>query len=197
MNSALSRERARRSLGASFSFPFRLFPSPLLSRFLTCVFLFFSFKRSVLSYLLSHVTAWSSPSARITLLRAARPIRAANRLQTLYPLIAEVIAVAPTFGPESKSILDLLFDSFDKSSLSVIAESPEIWDAFKKSLTVDAATPSGRMVRQAALDQLQSVFFQVLPENEKVDLVELLVRSITDESSVRVSTFRLVFPLPD
>lgn len=170
-----------------------------------------SFKRSVLCFLLSHVSAWSLPSARIALLRTSQPMRAASRVEILQPVLERLFQHQPTsVNDETRVLWELLFDSYDRSALPVLNETPAIWVTFKEALGANASTGEfeatssrnvflaltpnalsfvsladfGRLVRRAALGQLQSVLYQALPGSEQVEVVEILIRQITNEETV-------------
>lgn len=146
-----------------------------------------AFKRSVLCFLLSHVSGWNLPSARVALLQIARPIRAAVRIEILHPVLVRLFKTNSGSEEESKKLLELLFDSYDRSSLATFGENPATWSSFKEALTYDSRTAPGRAVRLAALNQLEQVFFRVLSFEQKVELIELLVRHITSEDTVEVA----------
>lgn len=68
-------------------------------------------------------------------------MRAASRVEILQPVLERLFQHQPaTVNDETKVLWELLFDSYDRSALPVLNETPAIWVTFKEALGADAST---------------------------------------------------------
>lgn len=155
---------------------------------LTKVPLSCSYKRGVLCFVLSHVAAWSSTSARIALLETVQAVRDSSRIHILSPLLKEILgqSVADS-SEENTKLAQLILDGYDRTASASFEEQPDAWALFKASLTTNAHSTSGRDVRNLALAQLQAVLYSALPAVLKAEVVEVLVQTVLDSEAVSPS----------
>jgi U3 small nucleolar RNA-associated protein 10 len=150
-----------------------------------------NYKRGVLCFLLSHVAAWSSTTARIVLLESAQAIRDASRIELLAPLLESMLSsAAMEASDEERKMAELTLDGYDRTAAVVFAERPEAWALFKQYLAVDASSAYGRDLRQLALLQLQTALFPTLPAPLQGEIVQTLVESVLDPAAAHGSDIK-------
>ncbi|CEH15819.1 Uncharacterized conserved protein [Ceraceosorus bombacis] len=158
------------------------------------------YKRSVLSFLLSHVACWPSNGARTALLDALRGVSDASKLLTTVPLLRSLMqSLTPkaAYGSFIERYAQLLLSTFDGSSKSSIDRNVEgSWTVFKEAITSSVtflqkqacSTLEERLARHLSLAHSKEMF-EVLssvatsPSHESIPEVSRVLRALKVETA--------------
>ncbi|PWN45726.1 hypothetical protein IE81DRAFT_363957 [Ceraceosorus guamensis] len=147
------------------------------------------YKRSVLSFLLSHVACWPSNGARTALLDALRGVPDASKLLIAVPLLRSLMqSLTPkaAYGSFIERYAQLLLSTFDGSSKSSIDRNVEgSWSVFKEAITSSVTF----LQKQAcsALEERLARHLSLAHSKEMFELLSSVATSPSHESIAQVS----------
>ncbi|KAF9480276.1 hypothetical protein BDN70DRAFT_905831 [Pholiota conissans] len=146
------------------------------------------YKHRVICYLLSHINALSSETAKTSILRSMATLTTKAKVQILLPTMqalvekASILSSTDVFNAASEEFTIRLLSCFDSSAASYLNDTESCWDTFVRLNRTPAP------IQEALVHSIGSSLFASLNHQHKIAMCELLLEIGAQDSSARSSS---------